>query len=494
MDPAGESDLTNKCIYCRGVDTDSQPCNCEEFFTESQDMAHCVECGHGRSKHPRKVSGYTSENVQDEPRPSSSAAVKKIMDRITGASVNDKLVTTKQGSLPLTAAREEALSMLSSTRIASYNKLAKGPAPSTGLRKDHKETNPYPMNGFLRETKAPGKGGQKEIQAMRNHGCYLDQQFRIDNGWTYLTITRNLCTWFPKVFEYLDGQVDKRASQPPTREDKPIWRLLNKTGLLLTVVDVAFPTGSDLAKHKGRDKASVNDCHLWFVTRNQVPENVYESWNTQPIIAGSDSKHDCSDQLLSNTDSSVDDKSDNELTTARHSNLDPTFEEYFTEFSSCCVSHTDDEVKHSDSKGKMTAILPRGTNHMKRALSPDESPLDAKRVVQKKLKKDSCSSLHLFPIIPLFFMDSGSSSSQAPLSTQPTQSSSLQTASFRSQVPAAVLGLKNELSPPLEFVSVSKDDVVWRNKTEDDDPFAPECINPWDSCYMMIQNPATFLV
>ncbi|KAG2064816.1 hypothetical protein BDR04DRAFT_1122289 [Suillus decipiens] len=457
MDPAGESDATNRYIYCRGVDTNSQPCDCEEFFAKSQDKGHCVECGHGRSKHPRKVSGYTRENVQDEPRPSSSATVKKILDQITGASVDEKPSTMRRGSLPLTTAQEEAISTLSSTQIASYNKLAKGPAP-IAKKPTHTQlvkcagalplvasiailTCGVDRNGLLRETKAPGKGGQNEIQAMRNCRCYLDQQFRIDTGWTYSMIMRNLRTWFPKVFSHLDRQVVKRASQlQATQEDKPIWRLLNKTGLMLTVVDVAFPTG---------------------IMRNQVPEDVYESWNMQPII------------LLSDTDSLAHGKSDNELASSLME-----------------LDITDDEVKHSDSKGKMKARLPRRTNHLKRALSPNESLLGAKVVVQKKIKKEAASDAS----IPLFFMDSGSSSSEAPPSTQPTQSSSLQTALFRSQVPAAVLQLKNKLSSSPAFVSVSKDDVMWRNKPEDDDPFAPERINPWDSRYVMAQNPATFLV
>ncbi|KAG2070868.1 hypothetical protein BDR04DRAFT_1118121 [Suillus decipiens] len=104
---------------------------------------------------------------------------------------------------------------------------------------------------------------------------------------------------------------------------------------------------------------------------------------------------------------------------------------------------TDDEVKHLDSK-------------VKRALSPDKSLLGVKVVVQKKIKKE--------------------------------------TASFCSQVPAAILQLKNKLSSPPEFMSVSKDDVVWCNKPEDDDAFALEHINPWDSHYVMTQNPATFLI
>ncbi|KAG1734514.1 hypothetical protein EDB19DRAFT_1830584 [Suillus lakei] len=343
-------------------------------------------------------------------------------------------VTTKQGSLPLTVAREEALSTLSSTQLANYHKLAKGPAPgSAGLWKDRKETNPYPAsqacwntasssttattaifrvasiamltcgvdrNGLVRETKAPSRGGQNEIQAMRNCGCYLDQQFRIDSGWTYSKITSNLHTWFPKVFNYLDT--------------------------------------------------------------NRIPDNVYESWNTQPIIAGSDSKRDCSDALLSDTDSldnSVVDKSNNELASSLME-----------------LDLTDVEVKDSDPKGKMKARSLKRTNRMKRVLSPDQSPSDATRVVQKKLKKGS--------------------NSQGPSLTQPAQSSSLQTVSFHSQVrgAAAVLQLKNELSSPPEFVSVSEADVLWRNKTEDNDPFTPEHINPWDSHYIMTQNPTNFLV
>ncbi|KAG2336494.1 hypothetical protein BDR05DRAFT_1005822 [Suillus weaverae] len=283
-----QAESNNEVIFCRGVKADSQPCDCEEFFAQSQDKGHCVECGHGRSKHPHKVSDYRPEGtVQDEPQPSSSAAIKEIFDQVAGGrSINDKPSATRRGSLSLTAAWDKAISTLSSTRLAGYNKLAKGPVPSAGLRKDHKETNPYPpsqvcrntasnsataatatmfrvasiamltcgtdKSGLIRETKAPGRSGQNEIQAMRNHGCYLDQQFRIDSRWSYAKITNNLRTWFPKVFKYLDTQVKKQTSQPwSSHEEKPIWCLLNKSGQTLKVVNIAFPTGSDLSKHKG---------------------------------------------------------------------------------------------------------------------------------------------------------------------------------------------------------------------------------------------------
>ncbi|KAG2738474.1 hypothetical protein P692DRAFT_20701676, partial [Suillus brevipes Sb2] len=88
----------------------------------------------------------------------------------------------------------------------------------------------------------------------------------IEGGWTYRKVTSQLRIWFPKVFDYLDVQSEKRQSTTSRHEheEKPIWQLLNKCGQTLTVVDIGFPAGSDLAKHKGRDKASVSDCHLWF--------------------------------------------------------------------------------------------------------------------------------------------------------------------------------------------------------------------------------------
>jgi hypothetical protein len=203
-------------------------------------------------------------------------------------------------------------------------------------------------------------------------------------------------------------------SQPQSsHEEKPVWHLLNKSGQMLKVVDIAFPTGSDLSKHKGQDKASTSECHLWFgrfmficfnlyvltnpiqfsVTRNQIPDDIYESWNTQPVIAGSDSKHDESDQLFSDTDGSAADKSDNELTSSLME-----------------LDLTDVKFKDSNPKGKMKARTPKCTNHsecyvllivhvllvcfaVKRVLSPDESSSDMKRAAQKKHKKGSSSCL-----------------------------------------------------------------------------------------------------
>ncbi|KAG1884086.1 hypothetical protein F4604DRAFT_1919907 [Suillus subluteus] len=532
----------NREHFCRGSKSDSQVCDCEEFFARSQDEGHCVECGHGRSKHPHKASTRSGKplEVQEDEQPhrlgNTSAVVKNIFDRIAsgGKSVNEKLSTTKrltEAGVPLANAREEALSTLSSTRLAGYSKLAKGPVSLAGLRKDRKDTmsgslqpskigsqarrsttsnlsmtgaNTFRVasialltcgvdrNGLIRAPKAPSKNGRNEIQAMKNRGCYLDrpEQFIIDSGWSYHKITSQLQSWFPKVFDYLDIPVEKRPSAPsrssarPTQEEKPIWRLLNKSGQTLTVVDVAFPTRTDLVKHKGRDKASVSECHLWFVTRNRIPDDIYESWNTQPVIAGSDSEHnDCSDVLLSDVDSLNDSfisKSDNELASSLME-----------------LELTDAEVEDPKGKGKMKVVSPKRTN-MKRTrtvLSPtsDQSPSEVQRAIRKKKSANDVQAA-----IPLFLTESGPSTGSQPFPlTQPAQSNSLneffiQTASFRSsrlgvQAGTAIRFLKSKsaLSSPPEFVSVSEADVLWRSRPHVDDPFTPEHINPWDSRYSM---------
>lgn len=85
------------------------------------------------------------------------------------------------------------------------------------------------------------------------------------------------------------------------------------------------------------------------VTRNRIPDNVYESWNTQPVVAGSDSEHDdCSDVLLSDVDSlndSFSSKSDNELASSLME-----------------LELTDAEVEDPKGKGKMKVVSPKRTN------------------------------------------------------------------------------------------------------------------------------------
>ncbi|KAG1731248.1 hypothetical protein EDD22DRAFT_928259 [Suillus occidentalis] len=475
--------------FCRATDPEGQLCDCEDFYPRHGDEGHCAECGHGRSKHPRTRKtadiGH-SEIPQDEeacPSSSSTAAVKEIFNRVT-AKRGGSILSTK-------AARDEALSTLASTRLTNYSKLSKGPGPSAGLQKTRRDTTTSSQpsgsqarrsttttsgvsnfrvasvgmlicgvdrHGAIRVSKAPSKNGMNEIQAMKNRGCYVDEQATFYHDWSYARVSQLLRKLFPKVFHYLDTErprnVSSSSQSAAGQEGKPPWRLLNKSGQVLTVVDIACPTGTDLAKHKGRDKASVTESHLWFVTRNRIPQRVYESWNTQPVIAGSDSEVDDDGsemELLSDVDSIGDD-----------ANHNPELASSLME-----MELSDSGDFHTDYKGKgKLKILKTPMVNAKRthtALSPDESPTNA-RVAVKKLKSETAA-------IPLFL---------------PSQSSPSLTDSQLSipSVPATYATCP-ELSRPATVVPVSEDDILWRNQPQPDDPFAPVIVNPWESEYVI---------
>ena len=79
-----------------------------------------------------------------------------------------------------------------------------------------------------------------------------------------------------------------------------------RSGSQFTIVQVFKPNGSTLYENKGRLKANVADSMLWFgkwshqcsntisdilllATRKAIPDDVYDSWNKEPSIVGSDS-------------------------------------------------------------------------------------------------------------------------------------------------------------------------------------------------------------
>jgi len=54
------------------------------------------------------------------------------------------------------------------------------------------------------------------------------------------------------------------------------------------VVLTSRPNGMHIFENKGRLKAGVKTSHLWFATRWDVPDNIYDSWDTELIIWRSD--------------------------------------------------------------------------------------------------------------------------------------------------------------------------------------------------------------
>jgi alkylated DNA nucleotide flippase Atl1 len=98
---------------------------------------------------------------------------------------------------------------------------------------------------------------------MKNRGCYIDEIVTVDSTWTYEQITAKLAEWFPHVFKHVrDNGLDLQISEKG--DNLPWWRLLAKNGRTINVVEASHPTGADLLKNKGHNKASIANSHLWF--------------------------------------------------------------------------------------------------------------------------------------------------------------------------------------------------------------------------------------
>ncbi|KAI6096040.1 hypothetical protein F5141DRAFT_1067892 [Pisolithus sp. B1] len=59
-----------------------------------------------------------------------------------------------------------------------------------------------------------------------------------------------------------------------------------------SIFHVVQPNGSTLLENKGHGKAGVAESTLWFASQKAVPDDIYESWNTEPVVVGSDSDAD----------------------------------------------------------------------------------------------------------------------------------------------------------------------------------------------------------
>ncbi|KAG2123626.1 hypothetical protein BD769DRAFT_1669831 [Suillus cothurnatus] len=358
------------------------------------------------------------------PSSSSTAAVKEIFNHVT-AKWGGSIISTK-------AAREEALSTLSSTHLANYSKLSKGPGPSTSLQKTRRDTSSSQPTGSQAKW-STASGASFHVASVGMIICGVD------------------------VFDYLDMERSRNASssQSAGQDEKPVWRLLNKSGQVLTVINIVCPTGTDLAKHKGWDKVSITESHLWFVTRNHIPDTVYESWNTQPIIAGSDFEGDSDNsELFSDVDSIRDDADHNPELASSLMEMD---------LSDSGDIHTDYKGKGKQRILKTPAVNAKWTHT---ALSPDESPMN-QRVVVKRLKSETTA-------IPHFLSMESPPLSQLRLPSAPAACT----------IP--------ELSYPVTIVSVSDNDILWRHQPQPNDPFALAMINPWESEYVI--RPVHYLV
>ncbi|KAI9570870.1 hypothetical protein HD554DRAFT_2037083 [Boletus coccyginus] len=66
---------------------------------------------------------------------------------------------------------------------------------------------------------------------------------------------------------------------------------------MFSIVEIAEPNRSTFFENKGHSKAGTLESSLWFVTRKAILDNVYNSWNKQPCIFGSNLESDLKSDL-----------------------------------------------------------------------------------------------------------------------------------------------------------------------------------------------------
>lgn len=100
---------------------------------------------------------------------------------------------------------------------------------------------------------------------MQNRGCCIrssvpGEWVSADASWTFNQVNDQLQHWFPRVFAHLDST--RAVSQGQSTQ--PDWALVVRAANTFMVIAVNKPNGSTLHENKGRNKASIAECELWF--------------------------------------------------------------------------------------------------------------------------------------------------------------------------------------------------------------------------------------
>ncbi|KAI6142197.1 hypothetical protein BKA82DRAFT_34562 [Pisolithus tinctorius] len=87
-----------------------------------------------------------------------------------------------------------------------------------------------------------------------------------------------------KVFDYFDKNPSQKGNRSALLSVTPDWQLLTINHCSFLIVKVAQPNGSTLYENKGCGKACIV---VWT-----IPDDIYELWNTEPLVLGSNSEVD----------------------------------------------------------------------------------------------------------------------------------------------------------------------------------------------------------
>ncbi|KAI6144010.1 hypothetical protein BKA82DRAFT_4359144 [Pisolithus tinctorius] len=208
----------------------------------------------------------------------------------------------------------EALAMFSSKKQANYRKLTKGHPPinPTAVKGSckgligsnhqamapksstifHAQSVGIVKDGYLKNPMAPsGKSYWSSIQLMKNCGCFISAApstggIQVNSSWTHPNVNRQLCQWFPQVFDYLDKNPSQKGNRSASLSMTPDWQLLTINHCSFSIIEVTQPNGSTLYENKGHGKACIEECTLWFVSQRTILDDIYELWNTELLVLG----------------------------------------------------------------------------------------------------------------------------------------------------------------------------------------------------------------
>ncbi|KAH7917649.1 hypothetical protein BV22DRAFT_1135234 [Leucogyrophana mollusca] len=136
----------------------------------------------------------------------------------------------------------------------------------------------------IRQSRNPNAAELSRLETLSLARTDFRHYFSINRDWDYFCLDAELHVLFPRLFEYLDGQpkvVNKayNAIQGSGSQYLSPYLLCVKTWNEIAVSGIDFPTGEDIyEKVKAGKRPSHDECELIFVTRNEIPRKVLESW------------------------------------------------------------------------------------------------------------------------------------------------------------------------------------------------------------------------
>ena len=109
-------------------------------------------------------------------------------------------------------------------------------------------------DGRLQQARLPRtiKQRNKFIDMLQEHGCYAQENVKVNVSWTHEDINNKLLrVCFPKAFQYFDSQ--------QSTSSLPDWQLLSQNSGWFELCQVAQPSGANLHRNKGCERAGIAD-------------------------------------------------------------------------------------------------------------------------------------------------------------------------------------------------------------------------------------------